>query len=303
MSGTSLTGTEAPHDNMTWSPQRVAIIGAGLLGGSFGLAIRDLFPNANVIGVSRSQASRDAAIGSGAVTSAIDDIDAACEGSDLVVVSTPVDTIAPIVIRAADRCHDAALIIDLGSTKATIVRTVERNERASRFFVGTHPIAGSEKTGAQHACRDLFSSRTVIVTPGERTPKTLVNRVNALWKSMDARVVQMSPEGHDVALASVSHVPHLVASMLAGLLSPEASPLVGTGWMDTTRVASGDANLWTAICRENSPAILLGLQSASEWLETLASALRNGDFERVRRMLEESKRIRDTVVATRSSKI
>jgi len=298
MSGASPNGMGASVD-MTWNLRRVAIIGAGLLGGSFGLAIRGLFPNAEVIGVSRSQSSRDAAIHSGAVTSAIADADVACKGSDLVVVSTPVDSIASIVIRAAERCDDDALIVDLGSTKATIVRAVDQHVRASRVFVGTHPIAGSEKTGATHACRDLFKGRTVIVTPGERTPTILVERTVAMWKSLDARIVQMSPEDHDEAMASVSHVPHLVASMLAGLLSQEASQLVGSGWIDTTRVASGDADLWTAICRENSPAILQGLQSASGWLETLASGLRNGDFELIRQMLEESKRVRDTVVAAR----
>ncbi len=300
MSGASQMGTEASEVVITWRPQRVAIIGAGLLGGSFGLAIREMFPSAVVIGVSRSQSSRDAAIQSGAVTSAISDVDAACDGSDLVVVSTPVDSIASIVIRASERCDHDALVIDLGSTKATIVRTVDQDKRASRVFVGTHPIAGSEKTGAEHACRDLFSGRTVIVTPSANTPIRHVERTIALWKSLHSRVVQMSPEDHDVALASVSHVPHLVASMLAGLLSQEASQLVGTGWIDTTRVASGDANLWTAICRENSPAILQGLHSASGWLERLASGLRSGDFELVRQMLEDSKRVRDTVVASRN---
>ncbi|MGV3484754.1 MAG: prephenate dehydrogenase [Planctomycetaceae bacterium] len=276
---------------------RVAIIGAGLLGGSFGLAFRRLHPSAEVIGVSRSPSSRDAALACGAVTAVSDALEPACRDADLVVVAVPVDGIASMVLRAAELCLDDALVIDLGSTKASIVRTVDANECARAKFVGTHPIAGSEKTGAEHARADLFKSKTLIVTPGQQTPPELVDRAEMLWRSLETNVVRMTPEDHDRAMASISHVPHLVASMIAALLPPDAGRLVGSGWIDTTRVASGDAELWTAICRENSMAIGRELQSASGWLTKMADCIARGDFDGVRQMLEESKRIRDAVVS------
>lgn len=276
---------------------RVAVIGAGLLGGSFGLAFRRLDPAAEIVGVSRSASSREAALQCGALTSATDDVDAACKGCDLVVVCVPVDGITEMVLRAAQQCRDEALIMDLGSTKASIVRAIDKHDHAGRLFVGTHPIAGSEKTGAQNARADLFHSKTVIITPGKRTPDALVQRAEALWQALESKVVRMTPEDHDLAMASVSHVPHLVASMLAALLPPDAVSLVGSGWIDTTRVASGDAELWTAICRENATAIGHELQSANQWLVKIADCIGRGDFDSVRQMLQQSKRIRDVVVS------
>lgn len=276
---------------------RVAVIGAGLLGGSFGLAFRRLHPDAVVVGVSRSPSSREAALQRGAVTTATDNVEAACKECDLVVVAVPVDGITAMVLRAAEHCRDDALIIDLGSTKASIVRSIDEHPRASGRFIGTHPIAGSEKTGAQNARWDLFRAKTVIVTPGRRSPLPLVEQAELLWQSLESNVVRMTPEDHDRAMASISHVPHLMASMIAGLLPPDAGRLVGSGWIDTTRVASGDAELWTAICRENAAAILQELQSAQGWLARLSDCIGRGDFESVRQMLAESKQIRDAVLS------
>jgi prephenate dehydrogenase len=296
------------------TPKRVAIIGAGLLGGSFGLALRKVFLSATegaeqpieMIGVSRSASSREAAIQSGAVTSATDCVEAACENADLVIVAVPVDGIVAMVLRATKHCSDDALVMDLGSTKASIVRAIELDERASHLFVATHPIAGSEKTGASFARADLFENKTVVLTPGVQTPSALVQRATSLWQAMQANVICMSAEQHDVAMASVSHVPHIVASMLAGILNQESAQqgavsLVGSGWLDTTRVASGDPELWTAICRENSAAIQSELASAIEWLTQFSSKLSDEDFSSVRDLLLHSQAIRERVLASKQA--
>lgn len=304
------------HEVSFVTPRRVAIIGAGLLGGSFGLAIRQYAAfessqsgtdsNHEIIGVSRSASSRDAALRSGAVTSATDNVEGACSEADLVVIAVPVDGIVPMVHRAAKHCKKDALIIDLGSTKATIVRAIDSDEPASRMFVGTHPIAGSEKTGADFARADLFIGKTVIVTPGLNTPEPLLQRAEGLWRALKSHVIRMSPEQHDQAMASVSHVPHIVASMLAGILkqdnradgnSTSDASLVGSGWLDTTRVASGDPELWTAICRENAEAIRKEIASAIDWLQSFSSKLREEDFAGIRMLLAESQAIRDRVAA------
>jgi prephenate dehydrogenase len=294
------------------APRRVAIIGAGLLGGSFGLALRELMnqptggsgKDVEIIGVSRSAASRDAALQSGAVTSATDCVEDACQNADLIVIAVPVDGIVAMVHRSVNHCADDAMVMDLGSTKASIVRAIDQNERASRLFVGAHPIAGSEKTGASFARADLFENKTVVLTPGARTPASLVQRATALWRAVRANVICMSAEQHDQAMASVSHVPHIVASMLAGILKRDSAQhdavsLVGSGWLDTTRVASGDPDLWTAICRENSAAIQSELTSAIDWLTQFSSKLNGEDFAAVRELLLQSQIVRDQVLAAK----
>ncbi len=282
-----------------FTPGCVAIIGAGLLGGSFGLAIRSLYPSAQVVGVSRSQSSRQAAIDCGAVTITTDNFAEACVESDLIVVAVPVDRIAQVVIDAAKVCPDDATIIDMGSTKATIVTAIDQDVRARKQFVGTHPIAGSEKTGAENARADLFTAKPVIITPGKHTPELLVERVCELWKSLGSNVYRMTAAEHDDAVAAISHVPHIAASMIASGLPQEACPWIGSGWIDTTRVASGDAELWTAICRENAPAILCELQRSIEWLKSFSSHLAASEFESIQEMLLVAKQKRDAAIKIR----
>jgi len=286
----------------SWSPSRVAIIGAGLLGGSFALAIRRRYPQATVIGVSRSQASRDAAIRCGAVHEAVEQPRQACDRADLVVLATPVDRIAELVIAAAEVCCEHALITDLGSTKAGIVAAVHQQPLAAGKFVGSHPIAGSEKTGAQHARADLFNTKCVVLTPIETTDPQRVQRAAALWQSLGARVEVMTPEEHDRAMASISHVPHLIASTLANLLDPPLRSLVGSGWLDTTRVASGDPQMWTAICQENRTAIVAELQRAAAALEEFRDAITAGDDQRLFELLDSAKRCRDVVAGRCATK-
>jgi prephenate dehydrogenase len=292
----SVPVVDEPQPNLpAWSPSRVAVIGAGLLGGSFALAIRSRYPQATVIGVSRSQASRDAAIRRGAVHEAVEQPQQACEQADLVVLATPVDQIAALAIAAAEVCREDALITDLGSTKASIVAAVHQQPLAGSKFVGSHPIAGSEKTGADHARADLFESRCVVLTPVEATDPQRLQQAAAVWRSLGANVVVMTPEEHDRAMASISHVPHLIASTLANLLDVPLRSLAGSGWLDTTRVASGDPLMWTAICQENRTAIVAELERATAALQEFRSAITAGDDRRLMELLDSAKRCRDAV--------
>ncbi len=292
----SVPSVDEPQlSEVSWSPSRVAIIGAGLLGGSFALAIRRRYPQATVIGVSRSQASRDAAVRCGAVHEAVEQPQQACAQADLVVLATPVDRIAALAIAAAEVCREDALITDLGSTKAGIVEAIHAQPLTASKFVGSHPIAGGEKTGAEHARADLFESKCVVLTPVDATDPQRLQRATVLWQSLGARVEVMTPEEHDRAMASISHVPHLVASTLANLLDAPLRSLVGSGWLDTTRVASGDPQMWTAICQQNRRAIVAELQHASAALQEFRDAIESGDDERLFDLLDSAKRCRDAV--------
>jgi prephenate dehydrogenase len=295
----SPAGSQTPMDESSIRPQsppaprRVAILGVGLLGGSFGLAIRKRFPGSTVVGVSRSESSRQAAIDRGAIHEATSDLRQACRDADWVVIGTPVDRIAEMAIAASEVCRDGTLITDLGSTKAGIVGAIEADATASRLFVGSHPIAGGEKTGAEHARDDLFQGRTTVLTPTERTDRGRLSLCRQIWESIGSRVVILSPQEHDEALAAVSHVPHLVASLLANLPDERSRELAGTGWLDTTRVASGDPEMWAAICAENRDAIVAQLDRAGAALREFRDAIAQDNTARLVDLLAIAKRHRD----------
>ena len=275
-------------------PRRIAILGVGLLGGSFGLAARKRFPEALVVGMSRNDSSRQVALDRGTIDEATADPQEACRDADLVVIATPVDHIAPLAIRAAATCRPEALVTDLGSTKQALVAAIESDPQARRAFVGAHPVAGGEKTGAEHARVDLFQDRPVILTPTPDTdPRQLAKSIR-LWEAFGARVFQMSPAEHDQWLARISHVPHLVASMLANLPPEAARPLVGGGWLDTTRVASGSPEMWLAICQANREAIVAGLDEAILALSQFRRAVADGDRDELLERLGSAKLRRDT---------
>src|SRR5262249_47568639 len=159
--------------------------------------------------------------------------------------------LAAQVLEAAGSCRPGALLTDVGSTKAAIVRTLDGRLPAGVGFVGSHPLAGSEKTGFQNGRADLFDGRLVFVTPGPAPEKGALARVCAFWGQLGALVEVMSPEEHDQALALTSPLPHLAAAALAGALPHEWRRLTGTGFRDATRLASGSPEVWTAIFRSN----------------------------------------------------
>jgi len=292
-------------------PRRMAILGVGLLGGSVAMAVRRACPTVEVVGMVRSPETRDRALACGAIDRATSDLHEACQGCDVVVVATPVDRIAPLVIEAAAASPRHCLITDVGSTKAGIVAAAASSPIAARKFVAAHPIAGGEKTGVEHATASLFDGRLVVITPFGKleflrestttaldeldpTPAAeLTETAVSFWRLTGARTVLMAAEEHDAHLASTSHVPHLVAAVLTQLVTPESRTLVGTGWLDATRIAAGDPDLWTAIVSENRAAILDQLQRFRGGIDALVQRIAVGDDRELARWLAEAKRVRD----------
>ena len=221
----------------------VAIVGVGLIGGSIGLALRERRLAQKIVGIGRRQTSLDTARGVGAIDHGVTNLANGVAQAQLIVVATPVDTIAERVMQVSTACPAASLITDAGSTKEMIVSAVDAGLAARRSgprFVGSHPLAGDHRTGAEHARADLFDGRTVVITPTEQTRPAAVTEVSGFWESLGANVVNMTPARHDAALAITSHLPHLVASALAAATPTELLPLTASGWRDTTRVAASD---------------------------------------------------------------
>jgi prephenate dehydrogenase len=276
---------------------KVAIIGVGLIGGSVGLALRKRGVSDEVVGIGRSGSSPSLskALQLGAITTIASDIRQGAAGADLVVVCTPIDEIADYLLRAAETAPDAALLTDAGSTKAGIIAKVQAELPSGKRFVGSHPLAGSEKKGPQFAQADLFEQRIVIVTPTERTTAEDHQAVSDFWTSIGATVLTMSPEEHDQALAGTSHVPHLVAAALAANTPLVNLRLTAGGWKDVTRIAAGDLGLWTQILLENREHVLKSLAGFETKVTAFRAALERGDATQIHDLLKEGKTVRDAV--------
>ena len=215
--------------------------------------------------------------------------------AELIVVCTPVSCIVDYVRRAAGACRRDALITDVGSTKANIVAQLGGQPNRDVAFVGSHPLAGSERTGAQFARADLFEERVAVVTPDERTLPDRTALIAGLWTSLGARVVQMSPAAHDEAVAATSHVPHVVSSALSAATPMEHLSLAASGWLDTTRVSAGSVELWQQILSENRVHVLNSLDKFAKVLDSFRTAIREDDATKIVELLEAGKKCRDAV--------
>ena len=173
------------------------------------------------------------------------------------------------------------LITDVGSTKARIVAEVEADPQARRRFVGSHPIAGSERQGVEHSRADLFQGRTCVLTPTHRTPLDRVEQARGFWSALGAKVIESDPAVHDDQLAFTSHLPHAVASALASTIPPELFPVAAGAYRDGTRVADAEASLWAGIFLDNRRSVLEALSAFEQEVREFREALQTGDCERL----------------------
>ena len=277
------------------TPRTLAIVGVGLIGGSIALAARARGVAQRIVGVGRNPESLERAQQRHIIDAWSTDLGEVAATAQIIVFCTPVDQVIEQVVTAAGRCEPGTLLTDAGSTKAVIVRTLERRLPAGTRFVGSHPLAGSEKRGYEHAEPRLFEGRMVVVTPVGKTDLEAAQQVAAFWQALGGHVIEMSPEDHDRALALTSHVPHLLAAVLAGVLPAKLHHLTAGGFRDTTRVAAGDPSVWTGIFLSNRQAILEALASFEVGLDRFRTALDAGDRAAIDALLLEGKRTRDAL--------
>jgi len=275
-------------------PKRVAILGVGLLGGSVAMAIRRFNPKVELVAWARSDKKKSEFARLDLFNHIADSVDASVEHCDVVVVASPVNHIAELVGRASINSPATCLITDVGSTKLGIVQSVDCDRVARERFVAAHPIAGSEKTGVFHARDDLFDQKSILLTPGDFVSPRCVEKAHLFWRLTGGITQEMTPKDHDTHLAVISHVPHLVSSLVAKVAPPEARALAGSGWNDITRVAAGDPAMWTAICQENRAAISSELQRVREEFERLQKIVDTADDTALRAWLAEAQEIKNT---------
>jgi prephenate dehydrogenase len=231
--------------------QRMTIIGVGLLGGSIGLAVKQRLNGCHIIGCAHREGSLRQAKELGAIDEWTLDPLAAVRGSDLVILCTPVSLIPHWLDRIAPELGAGAVVTDVGSTKAAIVAAGDRLIRPPARFVGSHPMAGSAQKGVSVARADLFEGATCIVTPSAATHPTAIQTVADFWRGLGMRIVQHDPAEHDRLVALVSHLPHAAAAALVAVQNDASIDLHGRGFLDSTRIAAGDAELWRDIFLDN----------------------------------------------------
>lgn len=288
----STSHSPAPSQSFAES---VAIAGVGLIGGSIAAALRQRGFRGRIFGIGRSAERLDAARQSGLIDEGFTEARAAAAVSDLIVFCTPVDQIVGKVLAASQGCRAGTLITDAGSVKGRICRSLAGRLPEGVTFIGSHPLAGSEKQGFEHARADLYNGRVCVLTPIENSPDSECSRLQAFWEFLGARVLTMSPEDHDAALAVTSHMPHVAAAAVAMLLDERLRPFAATGFRDTTRIAAGDPDLWVAILQQNASEVVRALDELDGVFSEFRRAIATGDALSLKNLLEAAKTNRDAL--------
>jgi prephenate dehydrogenase len=278
--------------------RKVTIIGVGLLGGSLGLAIRKRRLARHVTGYVRRRASVREAVRAGAVDSATQDLAVAVKDADLVVVCTPVSRMVSVVRDMLPHLKRGAVVTDVGSVKSDLVRKLTPLlKEAGAHFVGSHPMAGSEQNGVRAASADLFRGAVCVITPIRQTLSGAIARVSRLWSDVGATVLKLTPVEHDRFVARTSHLPHLIASVLATqVLDPRQpkvqSRLCASGFRDTTRIAGGSPEMWRDIALANRRNLARELRVFETRLAALRRMLDRNDPRALERLLSQARDLR-----------
>ena len=284
-----------PLQNMKF--KKITIIGVGLIGGSIGLAIKKRRLAKEVIGVFRRDSTLKRALRRKAIDTGTLSVEEGVKGAGLIILAAPVSLIPVISREVIKHAEKGAVITDVGSTKKWIVDKVERLPRKSSgvFFVGSHPMAGSEHAGVEFAREDLLENSPCIVTKTPKTNRTALEKVVNFWKALGARVEIMSPAAHDRSVSLISHLPHIVAFSLAGAVPVRELARAAEGFKDTTRVASSDPSLWTDIFLSNKKEILRSRRVFEKYYKKIMKAITDGNRRETVRLLKKAKAVREAV--------
>lgn len=279
----------------------VSIIGVGLIGGSFGMALKKRGLAGEVIGVGRNPGRLERAVELGALDSWTTDVQEGVSRADLVYVSTPVGMVVDFVKQAAAAVKPGCVITDAGSTKSEICAGAEKAVPEGVHFVGAHPMAGSETAGVEHADPDLFVGAAYVLTPTEKTDAGALALVRSLAEGIGSRIVVIDPAGHDRCVAVISHLPHLMAAALVALAeresksNPQMLEMLAGSFRDMTRVASSSPVLWRDICISNSGAVVQAVRNFESIMKDAASFVESGNGEGFEEWFAAAKEVRDSL--------
>jgi len=276
---------------------RLTVVGVGLLGGSVALAARATGVAREIVGVGRDRQRLEGPLRAGMVDRIATDVAAGVDGADCVVLAATVFANERLLETIWSSVPAGALVTDVGSTKRGIVAVAEQLSAGRPLgFVGSHPMAGSEKSGWQVARADLFRGATVIMTPTDATEPRAIKGVTALWEALGARVSALDPETHDRTVAAISHLPHVAAWALVDAVArfePGALAFAARGFRDTTRIAASDPPMWRDILLANTDAVRASLVAFRAALDDLDRLIATGDATGIEALLARLKTTRE----------
>ncbi len=274
--------------------EQLGIIGCGLMGGSFALALKRAGLVKRIVGYSKSPSTTEHARQLGVIDVEAPSALLAVSGADIVLIAVPVAATEATFKAIKHLVTPQTLIMDVGSTKRDVIDAARRALREQiGSFVPAHPIAGREVSGIEHADADLYRGQQVILTPIERTLTVQLQQAIDVWTALGCRVVQMSPESHDAAFAAVSHLPHLISFALMNAIADQPQgkdylSLAGPGFRDFTRIAASDAKVWRDIMMSNREELLAQSRIFQRHLQALELMISSGDEPALESLLERA---------------
>ena len=282
---------------------RIALIGFGLIGGSIARAAREQGLAKEIVTTARSAKTRARITELGIVDRVFETNAEAASGADLVILCIPVGACGAVAAEIAGHLKPGAIISDVGSVKASVVKDMAPHLTAGVHFVPAHPVAGTEHSGPDSGFAELFINRWCILTPPEGTDPAAVDKLRAFWAGLGAKVEIMTPDHHDMVLAITSHLPHLIAYTIVGtadelgqVTSSEVINFSAGGFRDFTRIAASDPIMWRDVFLANKDAVLEMLGTFNEDLAKLTRAIRRGDGEALFEHFTRTRAIRRGIV-------
>jgi len=276
--------------------RQVTVLGLGLLGGSISLAVLRSFARIKAVGYSHRPSTRDKARRLAIASEVIDDICQSVSDSDLVILSTPLCTFENIFTEIADALPSGCIVTDVGSTKELPHRWADKRLPSRVHYVGSHPIAGSEQSGVEFARDDLFDHAMCILTTTEKTNRSALQVLKKFWSKLGCYVKVMAPTEHDRIFSNVSHLPHMMAAALINANKNEDLKFAGKGFMDTSRIASGPANIWADVLLTNTKNTTRGIDKVIAELTKLKKAIKGKNRLEIEKLLGKARDKRATLI-------
>ncbi len=278
--------------------EQITIIGVGLIGGSFALALREAGADCRFVGYGRNEATLVRACELGITDRYSTSIEEAVSGSDVVMVATPVGAIDAVFNDLADVIGPDTVVTDAGSVKQSVITAARNRLPIIENFVPAHPIAGTEHSGVEAGFASLYHGKKLILTPLKETSQQAINKVSALWSMAGASIEIMDPQRHDQVFAATSHLPHILAFTLVETLyrmeqKDSLLRYAAGGFSDFTRIASSDPVMWRDICLHNSDSLLAVIDGLQDGLDTLIDAIKQQDGKKIEQLFKIAKDTRD----------
>ncbi len=275
--------------------KKISIIGVGLIGGSIGLAVKKFKLADEVVGLTSHKGTLKKALKSKAIDKGSLDLGECVKDADLVILAAPVAEMKNILKSISPYLKSGCIITDIASTKQEIVKISEKILPKDVFFIGAHPMAGSEKRGVDFAAANLFNDSVLIVTPTSKTNKKSLTKISQFWHKIGARVVSLSPKKHDEVVASVSHLPHAIAVSLMNAVNISDHKFAGGGFKDLTRIAKSSEIIWQGIFASNSREIVKKIDIFIKELNEFKKVLKKSDKKKIGFKLKQARKKRGQI--------